>query len=185
MSDEAKNPYNDQSPLAGVPAEIDPFSFQRFMEEVKASQNLPLGFIGGIAAAIIGAIIWAIITIVTDYQIGWMAVGVGFLVGLAVRQFGKGIDRVFGLVGAGLALIGCLAGNLLTIALLISQQEAVSLFNVVLFLMMTPAAVIEFMTITFSPMDLLFYGIAIYEGYKFSFRRLSEAELASMMEGAV
>ena len=26
------------------------------------------------------------------------------------------------------------------------------------------------MMATFSPMDLVFYGIAMYEGYKFSFR---------------
>jgi hypothetical protein len=33
---------------------------------------------------------------------------------------------------------------------------------------------------TFQPMDLLFYGIAIYEGYKFSFRQLTEQELAAL-----
>jgi hypothetical protein len=30
-------------------------------------------------------------------------------------------------------------------------------------------------------MDLLFYGIALYEGYKFSFRRLSDQEVRSLM----
>lgn len=29
-------------------------------------------------------------------------------------------------------------------------------------------------------MDLLFYGIAIYEGYKFSFRQIIEQELATL-----
>jgi len=28
----------------------------------------------------------------------------------------------------------------------------------------------------FSPMDLLFYGIAAYEGYRFSFRRITAEE---------
>jgi hypothetical protein len=35
----------------------------------------------------------------------------------------------------------------------------------------------EVMMDAFSPMDLLFYGIAIYEGYKFSFRQITEEEL--------
>ena len=36
---------------------------------------------------------------------------------------------------------------------------------------------IELIKETFHPMDFLFYGIAIYEGYKFSFRELSEEEI--------
>jgi len=33
----------------------------------------------------------------------------------------------------------------------------------------------------FSPMDLLFCGIAVYEGYKFSFRRLTPQEIERAM----
>ena len=36
---------------------------------------------------------------------------------------------------------------------------------------------IPIMTETFSGMDLLFYGIAAYEGYKFSFRTFTEKDL--------
>ena len=35
---------------------------------------------------------------------------------------------------------------------------------------------------TFHPMDLLFYGIAIYEGYRFSFRELLEDEIESIIK---
>jgi hypothetical protein len=35
----------------------------------------------------------------------------------------------------------------------------------------------------FSPMDLLFYGIATYEGYQLSFRQLSPEELEGMLSG--
>jgi hypothetical protein len=37
------------------------------------------------------------------------------------------------------------------------------------------------MAATFSPMDLLFYGIAIYEGYKFSFRQLTDEDMARVL----
>ena len=40
------------------------------------------------------------------------------------------------------------------------------------------------MTITFSPIDLLFYGLAIYEGYKLSFRQITRDELERAMSGA-
>jgi hypothetical protein len=52
------------------------------MQEWKADQNLSFGIVGGAVAAAVGATIWAIITAVTNYQIGWMAVGVGFLIRL-------------------------------------------------------------------------------------------------------
>lgn len=32
------------------------------------------------------------------------------------------------------------------------------------------------LTATFQVMDLLFYAIAVYEGYRFSFRRIPEEE---------
>ena len=35
---------------------------------------------------------------------------------------------------------------------------------------------------TFDFMDLLFYGIAIYEGYRFSFRNMTEEERASIIK---
>jgi tetratricopeptide (TPR) repeat protein len=35
---------------------------------------------------------------------------------------------------------------------------------------------------TFSPIDLLFYGFAIYEGYRFSFKRVTYAELVKLVQ---
>ena len=71
-----------------------------------SKQNLPVAAVAGLAAAVIGGIAWALLTINTGYQIGYMAVGVGFLVGFAVR-LGNGIDKIFAYTGALLALPGC------------------------------------------------------------------------------
>jgi hypothetical protein len=140
---------------------------ERKLQEARDNQNLSLGVGGGIAAAVVGAIIWAIITVVTGYQIGWMAVGVGFLVGYAVRMFGKGADPVFGVAGAAIALAGCLTGNLLTVVILISRQESIEIMT--LLSRLTPGITADIIKETFQPLDLLFYGLAIYEAYKISF----------------
>src|SRR2546421_9964443 len=71
---------------------------------VEVTENLPMGFMAGLVAAAIGAGLWALISIITGFQIGWMAVGVGFLVGWAVRLAAKGTHRAFGIMGALLAL---------------------------------------------------------------------------------
>lgn len=158
--------------------EIDQLKFQMAMQEWKADQNLSFGIAGGVVAAAVGATIWAIITAVTNYQIGWMAVGVGFLVGYAVRVFGKGVDKPFGVVGAVLSILGCVAGNLLTTCILVSRHQHIPLFQ--LLSRLNPEIIIEIVKATFNPMDLLFYAIAVYEGYKFSFKRLSKGELEKL-----
>lgn len=131
------------------------------------NQNLAMGIAGGIGAAIVGAVLWAAITVTTDYQIGWMAVGVGFLVGYAVRRFGKGRDQAFGIAGAVISLLGCLAGNMLTVVIVVSRQENIAIAAILSRL--TPGVIVSLLQETFQVMDLLFYGIAVYEGYKFSF----------------
>jgi len=133
---------------------------------IEVVENLPMGFMAGLVAAAIGAGLWALVTIVTGFQIGWMAVGVGFLVGWAVRVAGKGTHRAFGIMGALLALGGCAVGNLLTIVVIAARHFEIPL--VAVFSRLTPDVVVQLMEATFSPMDLLFYGIAIYEGYRFS-----------------
>jgi len=130
------------------------------------SGNIPFALAAGIVAAIVGAAIWAGITVATEYQIGWMAVGVGFLVGIAVRQFGRGSTPVYGVIGAALALVGCVLGNVLTLVAFFSIGEEISFFAALgaVDFAKVPAILIE----TGSPIDLLFSGIAISAGYKTS-----------------
>jgi hypothetical protein len=160
--------------------EIDQAKLQMLLQEVKDNQNLLFGTIGGVIAAAIGAAIWAIITALSNFQIGWMAVGVGFLVGYGVRISGKGIDKTFGVVGAVLSLLGCVVGNLLTACILISKHQHIAFLQLLPGL--NPQIAIELIKATFHPMDLLFYGIAVYEGYKFSFRRLRKEELEKVVK---
>jgi uncharacterized membrane protein len=103
--------------------EINPQKLERYMEQLRLEQNLPMGLLGGIAATFIAAFLWAVITVVTKYQIGYMAIAVGFIVGFAVRFTGKGIDKTFGIMGAVLALAGCLIGNFFSIIGIIAGAD--------------------------------------------------------------
>lgn len=128
--------------------------------------NLILGAVGGTIAAIIGAAVWAGVTIATGWQIGFMAVGVGILVGFAVRFFGKGETQAFGIVGAVLALVGCVLGNLFTGIAMVAKENDLAFLDT--FMSFDYSAAPELLGAMFSPMDLIFYGIAVWEGYKFS-----------------
>jgi len=175
-----------QGTAAATPApakqQIDPAQIQYAIAQLRSHQNLAGGVLAGLAAAMVGAAIWAAITFATHYQIGWMAVGVGFLVGFAIRSIGKGIDRVYGYLGAGLSLLGCAAGNLLTVCSVVSQQQDMPILDVLSRL--TPDIVQRLMVASFSPMDLLFYAIAVYEGYRLSFRQVTMHEVRALLTGA-
>lgn len=149
----------------------------QYRAQLRLEQNLPLGFAGGVAAALVGGLVWAIITVATGYQIGWIAMGVGFIVGYSVRYLGKGMDPIFGIMGGALALFGCLLGNFFSLIGITANQEGMPYLD--LLSNIDYSLIPEIMIDTFSPMDLLFYGIAAYEGYKFSFRQITEQEIAA------
>ena len=130
-----------------------------------SSPNLILGAVVGLLAALVGAGIWAAVTALTAYQIGFMAVGVGFLVGFAVRFTGKGHEPIFGVVGAVLALLGCVVGNYLTGAWFFAANTGVPYSQL---LLPNISFVVETMRATSGWMDLLFYAIAAYCGYRYS-----------------
>jgi mannitol-specific phosphotransferase system IIBC component len=155
---------------------LDVEQLEKLKNHLESEENLPLGMIAGVGAALIGAIIWAVVTVVTEYQIGWMAVGLGFLVGYAIRKFGKGVSKKFGIAGAVCAFGGCLVGNLLSICGFLATQESVPLLMVVTNVFLQPAIAVELLQVTFNPMDVIFYAIAVYEGYKFSFRQITQQE---------
>ncbi len=154
---------------------IDSQKLNSYLERLKLEQNLPFGIVAGLLAAVIGALVWAAITVATQYQIGYMAVAIGFLVGFAVRFAGKGIDKIYGIIGASLALLGCVLGNFFADIAFVANSEGLGYFETLVSI--NYGYVPEMMMETFNPMDLLFYGIAIYEGYRFSFRNLKGDEL--------
>lgn len=144
---------------------------QRAMAFFREQQNLVMGILYGLFAALAGAAVWAGATIATGYEVGWLAVGIGFLVGIAVRAGGKGIDQVYGIVGAVLSIFGCVLGDLVTMAWFLSQEFGVPVLEVLSG--MDPAMAIEMMSATFQFTDLLFYALAAYFGYRYAFRQLT------------
>lgn len=154
-----------------IKAEYSP----QIIEKIKMQQNLPLGILSGAIAALLGALIWAIITVATNTQFGLVAVLIGGMVGYAVRISGNGVDQIFGFWGAIMALFGIILGNVFSIIGYVANYEELGYFETLMLIDFT--VVPEILVESFSPMDLLFYGIAIYEGYRFSFRPITQADI--------
>jgi hypothetical protein len=161
--------------------QLDPSQVQYLQQRLESEQNLPLAFVGGLGASILGAGVWAGITVVSGYQIGFMAIGIGFLVGFVVRSLGNGITSTFGVLGAVLSLIGCALGNLLAVTALVAREQGVAFVDALS--QLNPGLIQELMITFFGPMDLLFYAIALYYGYKLAFRQLTDEDLQRMLSG--
>ena len=129
--------------------------------------NLPVALVVGAMASIGCAGIWAAVAIATDYQIAIIAIGIGFLIGWAIRSIARGDSPVFGVIGGAFSLIAIVLGNAFALIGFIAQEEGVSFTT-----MLTQidwALMPEALVAMAQPMDFLFYAVAIYYGFRQSF----------------
>ena len=145
---------------------LSPEEAEAAAAKIQAIENFPLGIMAGFTAALIGAGVWAGIAVATNLKIAFVAIGIGFLVGVVIRVAGNGETARFSYLGAGLSFFSCLLGNILTIFGFLAKDYGVGFFEVVK--KINYASIPERLAVNFSPMDLLFYGLAIYAGYRYS-----------------
>ena len=93
-------------------------------------RNLPLAIVAACIAAVVGAVAWGVIAKATGYEVGYVAWGIGGLVGLAaVKVGGRGADLA--VLCAGLSLVAILAGKAFAFSWAVSSDldDAKSDFN--------------------------------------------------------
>ena len=185
IQEQREDPEVLQHSLSGKKLEQDPRKMLQLIQRINEEQNLLGAILAGIVAALLGAIIWAFLTVRMEARFGFMAIGIGLLVGNAVRWAGKGVEKKFGVIGAVLAALGCVAGNLFTLVAIVTemvaQEEGISVIQSLLVLVLSPRLIIDVMVETFSPIDVLFYGLAVYWAYKYAFRKITEDERESLL----
>ena len=76
--------------------------------------------VGATIGALVGAVLWAVVLYFTEYEIGWIAWGIGGLVGLGAKLLG-GTGRNMALACAGLAVVGIFLGKLLGMYVVLGQ----------------------------------------------------------------
>jgi hypothetical protein len=126
--------------------------------------NRVFAVVCGALAALAAAIIWAAITAATNFQIGYMAIGVGFAVAFAVRVFSHG-NKMTAYISGVLSLAGCLLGNYLAAVAITAQHEHVAVVDASFRLL---PVFFQVLGDTFSPMDIVFYALGVYFGYKYA-----------------
>lgn len=103
-------PYGQPAPFAPVPA---------------ARDNIGLGIVAAVVAAVVAAAIYGAIIGATKHEIGYAAVGVGFVVGFASGKIG-GRNPVLPILSAVLSLVAVYFGQLLGEAIIGAKELPVT-----------------------------------------------------------
>jgi hypothetical protein len=169
MSDETKkqDPITDDSEPS---FEVDPTDFSKHWQYLKKRENFPKATLGGIGAAIVSLIVWALLIKITGYKLGWMAIAMSVAVGFAIQYFGKGVSPVFGVIGGSIAFLAWLAGNFITAAFIFSKMKNLSIITVIS--RMDIPTVFMFLKAVISPIDWLLGFAAAYTAYYFGFKKV-------------
>lgn len=131
--------------------------------------NMPIAVLLGLFAGIVSGIIWYAFTAITNYQVGYVAIGVGFLIGYAVL-WGAGKKRGMQLqmLSAGITVVTLLVSQYFLILyyarkyLLANKAEFPDYGGQFFFLSPFHPDVLREM---FSPMGLVIWAIGIYFAY--------------------
>ena len=148
-------------------SETRPPTYGETVTKNYSTVRLPMAAAAGLVAALVGAVIWAALVGATHFKIGYAAVGVGYLVGLTIRGVGKSQNPVYGYVGAVLALLGCVVGDVLSDCVALAEQAGQPILTIASHL--TPSLASELLQAGFRPLDALFYLIALMAGYRNAF----------------
>ncbi|MCL4269468.1 MAG: hypothetical protein KJZ72_07980 [Anaerolineales bacterium] len=138
---------------------------QTFDEQGKLSPLLK-GTLAGFLASIIGAIVYALYPFIFGMQLNLLAIGVGGLIGFAISLFGNGKSKLLGIIGAILALISCITGDVISIIAIYSFQNSVSFWRVIGNLDF--ASVVDILSQTTGFLSIMFYLMAMTVAYGIS-----------------
>ncbi|MFF9647958.1 hypothetical protein [Streptomyces sp. NPDC014622] len=123
------NPFAGQQPGAyGQPAPA--FDGAPFAPPAPPRDKVALGLVAAVVAALVGAFLYGVIAGAIEREVGYIAIGVGFLVGFAASKVG-GRNPILPVVSAVLSVGAVYLGQLIGISIVLSDllhQSASTLF---------------------------------------------------------
>ena len=119
------------------------------------ASRILIGCACSLCGALLGAGIWCGVTVATEYEIGWIAWGLGALAGGGMLLGNGGPDARAGVLAALISLVGILAAKVMLIIYILGPEVAED-----------AGFLAEFVASILHPMDLLFAGLAVASAYK-------------------
>jgi xanthosine utilization system XapX-like protein len=139
-------------------------------EERPAAALLLPALLAGLVAAIVGGVAWGLIVKWTDYEVGFVAWGIGLLVGIAVATATRGVrGPLFQVVAVLCALLGILLGKYLSFAWVlqeVAEEETQGVVEIAVLSMDTIDLFFDELGTVFDWIDILWVGLAVYTAWR-------------------
>jgi hypothetical protein len=131
------------------------------------SSSLLPAIAAGLVAALAGGIVWGLIVKISDYEVGFVAWGIGFVAGTAVVFATRGAKgprlQVIAVISA---LLGILLGKYLSFAFGVQEQAEAAGLNIGLLSRDMFTLFRENLDVPFSLFDVLWVGFAVFSAWR-------------------
>lgn len=97
-----------------------------------AEQNFAAAVIGGAIVALLGAAALGFTVSSWRSTYGFVAAGVGLIIGVSVGFFGRGITTKFGVLAALYTIASCVLGNVVGVIMMLSRANSTSPIDILL-----------------------------------------------------
>ena len=139
-------------------------------EDRSAASIYVPAILAGLAAAIAGGVVWGLIVKSTDYEVGFVAWGIGFLAAMAILFATRGQRGLpLQLIAIVCALLGIALGKYLSFAWILSdvaQEQTGGAVEISVFSRDTVDLFFDELGIVFDWIDLLWAGLAVFTAWK-------------------
>ena len=121
----------------------------------------------GLVAALAGGIVWGLIVKVSEYEVGFVAWGIGFIAGTAVvLATGGAKSQRLQVIAVASALLGILLGKYLGYAFAVQKEADAAGISIGLVSSDMFTAFRENLDFVFSLFDLLWVGFAVFTAWR-------------------
>jgi hypothetical protein len=144
------------------PESVDPLS-----PVTEPSGSLLPAVAAGLLAGIVGGVVWGLIVKISDYEVGIVAWGIGFVAGTAVVFASRGAKGLpLQVIAVVSALIGVVLGKYLSYAFVVQEEAEKAGVNLGLFSSDMFRFFREDLDNVFGLFDLLWIGLAVYTAWR-------------------
>jgi len=155
---------------------VENVDVQKMLEQ----QSLRRAVYGALLALLILNAMWAYSSMLFDRFYPWGSIVQGFLVGRAVRHFGRGLNGRFSLVAAAFALLGAFSGSFVASLNLTAREFGVDALSLIPEI--TWHTIATFLTRDFGVVGLIYAVTATLLAAFFAKRRLDRYEEVALQK---
>ncbi|MFC9325388.1 hypothetical protein [Kitasatospora sp. NPDC057015] len=162
--------YEPEAPVGyvapGMPGAPAPYAYAPLPPSARRRPNAVAAVAAALGGMLAGALAYGFLTKALDREFGWLVIGLAAAVAWPLGKLG-GRNPVLPVVGSLLAALSLLLGQFFGVTLYLHELTGASVGE-----LFGPQfdLTVEGWKATLEPLDALFYGIAVFEGFVFTRR---------------